>query len=158
MREPFVDFSEFDLDKVLVDVDGIRAVNPHRFEMLLLDGIVFLDESRAVGFKNITEKEFWVRGHFPERPLMPGVLICECAAQLSSYFALTTGMVDDGYVGLGGLDKARFRGPVQVGDTLVMMLRRLKMRRNYMFTAEYQGYVNQSLVAEGLVKGVALGD
>ena len=158
MREPFVDFSDFDQEKVLVDRDAICTVNPHRYEMVLLDGIFHLDEMTAVGFKDVTEDEFWVRGHFPDRPLMPGVLICECAAQLSSYFALTTKMVDTGYVGLGGLENIRFRGPVAVGDRLIVMLRRRKMRRNYMFTADFQGFVDQTLVVEGVVKGVALGE
>ncbi len=158
MREPFVDFADFDHQKVLVDRKQICAINPHRFEMVLLDGILHLDEMTAVGFKDVTDDEFWVRGHFPNRPLMPGVLICECAAQLSSYFALTTKMVDSGYVGLGGLENVRFRGPVIPGDRLTVMLRRGKLRRNFMFTAEFQGYVDQNLVVEGMVKGVALGD
>ena len=79
-------------------------------------------------------------------------------AQLSSYFALTTKMVDSGYVGLGGLENVQFRGPVIPGDRLTVMFGRGKLRRNFMFTAEFQGYVDQNLVVEGMVKGVALGD
>lgn len=156
-KASIVDFSDFDHNKVLVDSEGIQKINPHRFEMQLLDGILYSTPEVAVGFVDLTEASFWIRGHFPGKPLMPGVLICECAAQLSSYFALTNEMVDDGYVGLGGLDSIRFRGPVHPGDRLIVMLRRGKVRRNVMFTAEFQGYVDRTLVVDGVIKGVALG-
>ncbi|MDE0936793.1 MAG: beta-hydroxyacyl-ACP dehydratase [Mariniblastus sp.] len=156
-KESFLDFSEFDHNKVLVDADGIRQINPHRFEMLLLDGILYCSPDIAVGYTDLSEDSFWVRGHFPGKPLMPGVLICECAAQLSSYFALTNKMVDEGYVGLGGLESIRFRVPVVPGDRLTVMLRKGKVRRNVLFTAEFQGFVGETLVADGVIKGVALG-
>ena len=156
MKPPFVDFSEFSFDNVLVDVDGIEKINPHRFEMQLLTGILYQSDERAVGFKDLGEDEFWVRGHFPGYPLMPGVLICECAAQLSSYFAAVTDIVTDGYIGLAGLDHVRFRGPVTPGDRLLVMLRRGKIRRNVLFNADFQGYVDDRLVVEGVIKGTAL--
>lgn len=136
--------------------DEILQVNPHRFEMMLLDGILYLGEGTAVGYLDIQEDAFWVRGHFPQRPIMPGVLICESAAQLSSYFALTTGLVETGMVGLGGLESIRFRAPVAPGDRLVLMLKKGKARRNAMFSADFQGFVDQNLVADGTIKGVAL--
>ena len=157
LKTSFVSFDAFDYDKVLVDQEGIRAVNPHRFEMLLLDGILYNDEQNSVGYKDITDDMFWVRGHFPGRPLMPGVLMCECAAQLSAYYAITTKMVDSGVVGLGGLENVRFRGPVVPGDRLTLMLNRGKVRRNVMFSADFQGFVDQTLVVDGTIKGVALG-
>lgn len=151
-----VDFSEFG-DEIVVNREEILKVNPHRFEMCLLDGILLMEEHRAVGFKDVTEDEFWVRGHFPNKPLMPGVLICECAAQLSSYFSLSMKMVDTGYVGLGGLDNVRFRGPVVPGDRLILMLKRGKLRRNRLFHCDFQGFVNETMVVDGGIKGVALG-
>ncbi len=157
MKPALVDFDKFDLDKVVVDKAGIMEVNPHRHELQLLDGIVFINEDNAVGFKSLDDDAFWVRGHFPDRALMPGVLMCECAAQLSSYFAITTKMVDNGYVGLGGLESVRFRGPVVPGDKLIVMLQKGRVRRNAMFSAEFQGYVDKTLVVDGVIKGVALG-
>ena len=157
LKSSLVSFEDFDQNTVLVDCEGIANVNPHRHELALLDGIFYSTEESAVGFKDITEDMFWVRGHFPDRPLMPGVLICECAAQLSSYFAITTGMVDEDYVvGLGGLDSVKFRGPVVPGDRLILMLRRGKVRKNVLFTAEFQAFVDQNLVAEGVIRGVGL--
>jgi 3-hydroxyacyl-[acyl-carrier-protein] dehydratase len=157
-KETIVDFAKFDHDNVLVNREEICKINPHRFEMLLLDGILYIDEDFAVGFIDLQEDAFWIRGHFPDRPLMPGVLMCESAAQLSCYFALTNKMVDEGgYVGLGGLESVRFRGPVKPGDRLTVMLKKGKVRRNVMFSAEFQAYVGQTLVADGVIKGVALG-
>jgi 3-hydroxyacyl-[acyl-carrier-protein] dehydratase len=156
-KDSLIDFADFDPENVLVSREEICEINPHRFEMLLLDGILYLTDDYAVGFKDLSEDSFWVRGHFPGRPLMPGVLICECAAQLSSYFALKTKMVDEGYVGLGGLESVRFRRPVVPGDRLIVMLKKGRVRHNVMFTAEFQGYVDQTLVVDGVIKGVALG-
>ena len=158
MKNAFVDFSELDYHNVLVDREGIYAVNPHRHEMALLDGILQINEMTAVGFKDVTHDEFWIRGHFPNRALMPGVLICECAAQLSSYYAIKTKMVDSGYVGLGGLENIRFRAPVVPGNKLTVMLRRGKVRKNVMFIADFQGFVDEVLVIDGSIKGVALGE
>lgn len=131
-------------------------MNPHRFEMALLDGIVFQTEERIVGFKDVSGGEFWVRGHFPGRPLMPGVLMCECAAQLSSYFALMNNMVTKGNIGLGGLENVRFRGPVVPGDRLVIMMKRDRFRQNIIFNSDFQGYIDQTLVVEGTIIGVVL--
>ena len=157
LKSSLVSFEDFDLSKVLIDREAIAKVNPHRHELALLDGILYSTHESAVGYIDITEEMFWVRGHFPGRPLMPGVLICECAAQLSAYFAATTDMIDEGYVvGLGGLDNIKFRGPVVPGDTLILMLRRGKVRKNALFTAEFQAYVGESLVAQGVIRGVAL--
>ena len=158
MKSSYVDFSEIDFNRVVISREQILEVNPHRFEMSLLDGILQISENTAVGFKDVTNDEFWVRGHFPNRPLMPGVLICECAAQLSSYFAITNKMVDTGYVGLGGLESIRFRAPVTPGNKLVVMLKRGKVRKNAMFKADFQGFVDQTLVVDGTIKGVALGE
>lgn len=124
--------------------------------MLLVDGVLHLDDDCAVGFLDVLPDAFWVRGHFPERPLMPGVLICESAAQLSSYFAIKTGLVTEGMVGLGGLTDVRFRNPVVPGDRLVLMLKKGKSRVNAMFNADFQGFVNETLVVDGTIKGVAL--
>ena len=159
MKSAFVDSSQFDYGNVVVDKDAIGKINPHRHELALLDGILLLSHDFAVGFKDIQEDAFWVRGHFPDKPIMPGVLVCECAAQLSCYFAMDNKMVDNGgYVGLGGLEGVRFRGPVVPGDRLVVMLRRGKVRKNAMFTAEFQGWVNDTLVVDGLIKGIVLND
>ena len=74
--------------QVLADQDAIRRCNPQRFEMEQLDAIVHLDTEASiiVGYKDVRHDEFWVRGHMPGYPLMPGVLMCEAAAQLVQLF------------------------------------------------------------------------
>ncbi len=158
MKEPIVSFADFDEQKVLFDLENVHGINPHRFEMCLLDGILFEDaeSGRCVGFKDVRADEFWVRGHFPEVPLMPGVLICESAAQLCSYFAAKTKLLGTPIIALGGLDDVRFRSPVKPGSRMVTMLQREKSRANIMINGRFQCFVNRELVCDGNIKGVAI--
>ena len=150
------DLSKIDLEKVVADQEAIRAVNPQRFEMEQLTAIVFEDPSRGicVGYKDLKPDEFWARGHMPGMPLMPGVIMCEAAAQLSSYYTLKNKLME-GVIGFGGMDEVRFRGVVRPGDRFVIMCRMLKARR-VIITCEFQCFVNQDLVCEGIIKGVPL--
>ena len=158
IKDPIVDFSEFDPDHLVADLDDVYGHNPHRYELALLDGVLFIDDDRAVGFKDLAEDAFWVRGHFPERAVMPGVLICECAAQLTAFFASHHKVKGDGYMGLGGLEEVRFRSPVSPGDKLIVMLRKKRFRPGILVYTEFQAYVDQTLCAEGVIKGAMLND
>jgi 3-hydroxyacyl-[acyl-carrier-protein] dehydratase len=86
-KELLLDLSEIDFNHVVADLAEIRRFNPQRFEMEQLTAIIFDDFDRKIcaGYKDITENEFWVRGHMPGMPLMPGVLICEAAAQMCAF-------------------------------------------------------------------------
>ena len=130
-KDIILPFSEFDMDRILVDRDGINEVNLQRFEMQQLDAIVVEDLDRlvCVGYKDATPDEFWVRGHMPGMPLMPGVIMCEAAAQLASYFATRHHLLGDGAIGLGGLEGVRFRNVVLPGNRLVLMSQMTKVRR-----------------------------
>ena len=158
LKEIIVEFSEFDVNKPIASKEDVAAVIPHRHELALLDGILFDDPEnhRAVGYKDVRDDEFWVRGHFPEKALMPGVVMCECAAQLCAYYAKKSKLLDDCLIGLGGLDEIRFRGPVVPGDKLITMLERIKGRKNMLIVGRFQCYVRQELVVEGIIRGVAL--
>ncbi len=152
-----VDPASIDTERILVDRDGIRRANPQRFEMEQLTAIVMLDrENRLiVGFKDVGADEFWVRGHMPGYPLMPGVMICEAAAQLSSYFCYAIDLVPDGFLGFGGMEDVRFRGPVRLGDRLVMVSKAMRInRRQTIF--ETQGFVESNMVFQGRIIGVPL--
>jgi 3-hydroxyacyl-[acyl-carrier-protein] dehydratase len=155
-KQLILDFAEYDLNQVIADIEEIRRYNLQRHEMEQLTAICFADLARkvCVGYKDVRSDEFWVRGHMPGMPLMPGVIMCECAAQLSSYFAGRYNLMD-GIVGFGGLEEVRFRGIVRPGDRFVIVVRLLKVRRSIL-TCDFQCFVQQNLVCEGLLKGVAL--
>jgi 3-hydroxyacyl-[acyl-carrier-protein] dehydratase len=158
LKTPIVAFHDYDLDRVIHDKAAVERVNPHRFELSLLDGILFEDWTgfRAVGFHDVPLDAFWARGHFPGKPMMPGVLICEVAAQLCAWFANHSGLLGNSIIGLGALDKVRFRLPVQPGDKLVVQLKREKYRQNVLINGLFEGYVGTNLAVEGIIKGVAI--
>jgi len=158
-KELLLDPSDLDFNHVIADLEEIRRHNPQRFEMEQLTAIVFDDFDRKIcaGYKDITEHEFWVRGHMPGMPLMPGVLICEAAAQMCSYYAHKHQLLGDcKVVGFGGMEEVRFRDPVRVGDRLVVICQLLKVRPGSIIVCRFQAVVGESLVAEGKIKGIAL--
>ncbi len=157
LREFHLDPASLDLQKVLVDQDGIRKINPQRFEMEQLTAIVHIDPTLHIiaGYKDIRADEFWVRGHLPGYPLFPGALICEAAAQLCSYFIATQGGAQGDFIGFGGLENVRFRGQVRPGDRLLIVAKATKLhRRQTIFSV--QGFVGSKLVFNGDVIGVPL--
>ncbi len=104
-KELILDFSEYDVDHVIADQEEIRRYNLQRYEMEQLTAIIYEDTKRhiSVGYKNVTDQEFWVRGHMPGMPLMPGVIMCEAAAQLTSYYATRHDLMGLCTMGFGGL-------------------------------------------------------
>jgi 3-hydroxyacyl-[acyl-carrier-protein] dehydratase len=157
-RDYIIHPSEYDLDRVIADIHEIRRWNMQRFEMEQLTAIVHEDQARGlcVGYKDVTPDEFWVRGHFPSMPLMPGVLMCEAAAQLSSYYTQKFNLLDAKLIGFGGLEEVRFREPVVPGDRLVIAVERVRVRPRAMIVCRFQGLVRESIVVDGIIKGVPL--
>jgi 3-hydroxyacyl-[acyl-carrier-protein] dehydratase len=152
-----VEPATIDTSRVLYDLEGIRRVNPQRFEMEQLTAIVHLDteEGLIIGYKDVRPDEFWVRGHMPDYPLMPGVLICEAAAQLCAFYCHLINLVEGGFLGFGGMEDVRFRGKVKPGDRLVMLAKPLRLnRRQTIF--ETQGFVDANMVYHGKIIGVPL--
>ena len=155
-KQLILDFSEYDLNMVVADIEEIRRYNPQRYEMEQLTAICYenLETKTCVGYKDLAPEEFWARGHMPGMPLMPGVIMCEAAAQLASYYSQRHKLME-GVIGFGGLEEVRFRGLVRPGDRFVIVSRLLKIRRSIL-TCEFQCFVNQTLVCEGVIKGVSL--
>ena len=122
-KDLIIDLSQIDLDHVIADIDEIRRHNPQRFEMEQLTAIVHedLENKQCVGYKDITDDEFWCRGHMPGMPLMPGVVMLEAAAQMCSFFVHKYDLLGDVIVGFGGLEEVRFRDPVFPGDRLFLL-------------------------------------
>lgn len=152
------DVSQFDFERPLFTLEDIRRVNPQRHEMEQLTGIVHLDREHhgIVGFKDVTEEEFWATGHMPGFPLMPGVLQCECAAQLAGFYARKYNLLDGDYLGFGGMDDVRFRGPVFPGTRLVVAARATRIRRRRRAEFQFQGFVDGQLVFSGKMIGVPI--
>ena len=151
------DPAALDLNRVVADQEAIRKVNLQRFEMEHLTAIVYLDEKQQIiaGYKDVRADEFWVRGHMPGYPLLPGVLMCEAAAQLCSYYSATHGLLQGDFVGFGGLENVRFRSPVYPGDRLVLIGKAMRLhRRQTMFNV--QGFVGSTMVFHADVIGVPL--
>ena len=147
----------YDISSPIAGIEEIRRCNPPRFEMEQLSAILYADEQAqaAVGCKYLTENEFWVRGHMPGAPLLPGVILCESAAQLASYYVGRFNIMGDEMMGFAGMDEVKFRGIVRPGDTLVVQSKFLKMRR-ILITAQFMAIVGDNIVAEGIIKGFPL--
>ncbi|HUU69461.1 MAG TPA: 3-hydroxyacyl-ACP dehydratase FabZ family protein [Planctomycetota bacterium] len=140
----------------LMGIDKIREMIPQRYEMEQLGGILLFDRERgiAIGYRDVTNGDFWVRGHIPGRPLMPGVLMCEAAAQLCSfYFKMCKPEAKDAFLGFGGMDNVRFRGTVVPGDRFIIIVKSTKFdARLNIF--ETQGIVGEKLVFEARISGI----
>ncbi|MGE0756187.1 MAG: 3-hydroxyacyl-ACP dehydratase FabZ family protein [Pirellulaceae bacterium] len=157
-KDLIVDPATLDFSHVVADIQEIRKYNPQRHEMEQLSAIVFEDSVShiCVGYKDLTNHEFWVRGHMPGMPLMPGVIMLEAAAQLCSYFVGKYDLLGAAMVGFGGLEDVRFRDPVIPGDRLILMCQLVKARRGRMLVSRFQGVVRDNLVVEGVLKGVPI--
>jgi 3-hydroxyacyl-[acyl-carrier-protein] dehydratase len=151
------DPSQLDYSKVLADLDKIRTVNPQRFEMEHLTAVIYVDRSQdlIIGYKDVRADEFWVRGHMPGYPLLPGVLMCEAAAQLCSYYVCEYNLLGGDFIGFAGLENVRFRGQVKPGDRLTLVCRAIKLHRRAVICA-CQGFVGSTMVFHGDIHGVPM--
>src|SRR5712671_4118040 len=135
----------------ILDIQAIRDILPHRYPMLLVDAIVELEEERVVGIKNVTVNEPFFTGHFPDFPVMPGVLIVEAMAQTAGVQVLS-GIPDrdNKLVFLVSVDAARFRRPVVPGDQLRIEMRVIR-RKGSVAKMSGRATVNGVVVAEAEV-------
>ena len=155
---PHLDIAAVNCCSPQYGVEQIRALLPHRFEMEMLTGVVRIDRENhvVVGFKDVSADEFWVRGHFPGGPLMPGVLMCEAAAQLTGFYTLLTKVNDGVILGLGGIENTRFRRAVVPGERLVLVGKGIRVRPR-MTLFNVQGFVGTEMAFHTDVIGVVLG-
>ena len=115
----------------VLEIDAIKEILPHRYPFLLVDRILELEPGkRAVGLKNITVNEPFFQGHFPQRAIMPGVLIIEIMAQVGGVMILAVEEHKGKLAYIGTVDHAKFRRPVVPGDTLQVEVELLRLRGN----------------------------
>ena len=149
------DISGLDLTKVLFAVDEIERINPHRPPMRMLDGIVHFDPETGTmaAFKDVRDDEFWVPGHIPGRPIFPGVLMIEAAAQLASFAMIKA--YGYKFVGFAAVDGVKFRRQVVPGDRLLVLGKVSELRRRRA-VCQMQGLVDGQLCFEAAVTGMPL--
>jgi 3-hydroxyacyl-[acyl-carrier-protein] dehydratase len=151
-----IDPNTLHMNSIAIPIEEIRKINQQRFEMEQLSGIFCIDKGNGIiaGYRDIGHDEFWVRGHVPGRPIFPGVLIIESAAQLCTYF-YKIALNDDPnrFLGFGGIDKVKFRGTVLPGDRLILIAKNIELKsRRAIF--ETQALVGEKLVFEGIIVGM----
>lgn len=145
---------------ITLDILQIQAFLPHRYPFLLIDKVIECEPGiRLLGVKNVTYNEPFFQGHFPQKPIMPGVLILEALAQSTGLLASET--AGEELVGmiyyLVGIDKAKFKRPVVPGDQLMLEAKFIKSKRN-IWAFECRAEVDGEFVASAEIRCAAVVD
>lgn len=152
------DLSQVDFSRPVYSIEAIRRINPQRNQMEQLTAIAYEDVKThtIVGYKDLDENEFWVPGHMPGFPIMPGVVMCECAAQLASFYAQKHKLLGGDFAGFGGMDDVKFRGPVFPPARFIIIVKMFELRPGRRAQFEFQGIVDGKLVFSGKMTGVPI--
>lgn len=136
--------------KTILTLEEIQKLLPHRYPFALVDRIIeYVPGERAVGIKNVTFNEPHFQGHFPGRPIMPGVLIVEAMAQVGGVVLTQLPEVEGGLFVFAGMDKVRFRRQVIPGDQLVITVELLCIKRRRFGKMQARAEVDGQLASEG---------
>ena len=154
--DPPFTVDQYLLENPRADFDAISAVIPHRGEMRQLDAVAWWSEDRkqAIGIKDVKPDEFWVEGHIPGNPLLPGVLIIETAAQLCSFIAMQVRDKSQ-FMGFTRCNECSFRGAVVPGNRLILYAELLS-ENTRRFISRVTGFVDDKLVFEATITGMVL--
>ncbi len=150
------DIDGIDFSTTACDKAGIDKYLPQSGHMRMLDRVIWFSENgtKCLGERKIRHDEFWVEGHIPGRPLFPGVLMIEAAAQLCSVAHTRLGRTK-GFLGFTRCDNVVFRGTVVPGDSFIILTSEIEFNRRR-FISQAQGLVNGKLVFEASITGMAI--
>jgi 3-hydroxyacyl-[acyl-carrier-protein] dehydratase len=153
---PFISLDQIDPTRVLANREQIYALLPHRYEFMQLDAILQMERSTglAVGLRHVRTDEFWVKGHIPGQPLLPGVLMLETAAQMASYISEMVQPTGK-FLAFGGLEDVRFRMAVTPPSTMYVLEKIIEVRPRRT-VCDAQGFVDGKLVFEARIIGMPL--
>lgn len=159
MAQPLVDLTTIDLSRNVVSEADLRATLPHRGTFQLLDGICHFDPERktAVGYKDWTADAWWAKDHIPGKPLMPGVLMIEGAAQIASFLIKKCAEWEiDRFIGLAGLNDVRMRGQIVPPARVYFVSGDIKLSGRRMARMPAQVFCNGQMTMELELLGVML--
>ena len=138
------------IDNEQLAIEEILGLLPHRYPFALVDRVIeHIPGEKAVAIKNITINEPQFQGHFPERPLMPGVLIVESMAQVGGLIVTQMPDLPSGLFVFAGIDKVKFRRPVIPGDQLIISCQLLSIKRKRFGKVKGEAHVEGKLVCSG---------
>jgi 3-hydroxyacyl-[acyl-carrier-protein] dehydratase len=151
-----IDLPSLDLGKRMYTRDDIAKYNPHRGNMALIDSIVWEtpDHKQGVAVKHVRDDEFWVQGHFPDKAMMPGVMMIEAGAQLAC-FLYNIRRPDPKIVAFLRIETASFRSMVVPGDDLYLLCCEVKFGRRH-FISDIQGVVGDRIAFDARITGMSL--
>lgn len=154
---PFIDLESIDLEARIADSEELCAHLAQRGTFQMLQGVIHRDveEGLILGYKDISSEDWWAPDHIPGRPLFPGVLMIESAAQLCSYDFSLRQPDNDKFVGFGGVNKTRFRGTVEP-DGRLYFIGKLNRVRSSMFMYFAQAIYNGKMVFETEIIGAVV--
>lgn len=151
-----VDIKQVDLSEVVLNQEQIYAHLPHRYEFKLLDCVCHLDRAarRMIAYRDVRTDDWWVRGHVPGRPLLPGVLMLEMAAQVAALLARLQGG-HEGFIGFGGVDNCKFRDIIVPPGRLYLVVVGTDIRPRRI-KCDAQGIMNGKLIFEASITGITM--
>lgn len=155
-QDLIVDLAGVNLNGLMHGKEDLDKDLPQTGHMRHCDGIIWTnhDFTHAVGYKDVRKDEFWVEGHIPGRPLLPGVMMIEASAQMASFLNTRSGRVQ-GFLGFTRCDDVSFRGQVVPGDRLYLLAKMIDCNRRR-FVCHCQGVVNGKLVFDGKITGMTM--
>jgi len=156
--QPLFSLEEIDLTATYAGADAIERIIPHRGQMRLLDRVIWIapDAKRAVGVREVRDTEFWVPGHFPGKPMFPGVLMVESGAQLAVYQWNFHKPIPE-LAAFLRIENCAFRRSVDPGQDLILLCEVIKQGKRR-FITDLQGIVDDQVAFEARISGMSLGE